>query len=251
VLTDINADRLEEVAASLCGKGGKVTAMASDVTKEDSMGQLADAVFAQFGNVHLLFNNAGSSIGDARGPLWRLPMKDWNFGFDLHVMGIVHGLKAFLPRMIENGEEGCVVNTTSETGGLVPRVRSPIYSASKAALTSLTEVLCMQMLTEAPQIGVGLLFPGPSLVRTGLMSPVRPAEYVDANDPPPPGIAMETLAVQMGDMPITEPHEVADFALECIEKDRFWMIHPEFDIEPFAQRCKDIVARRNPVLPEA
>lgn len=251
VLTDINPQRLAEAAESLCAQGGRVTGIPADVTSEASVAQLADAVFGQFGKVHLLFNNAGASVGDAREPMWRLPMKDWNFGFDLHVMGVMHGLRAFLPRMIEGGDEGYVVNTTSETGGLVSRVRSPVYSASKAALTSLTEVLALQMQTEAPRIKVGLLFPGPSLINTRLMSPDRPAAYIDPSDPPPPGRSPEELAVQMGGIELNQPEEVAEFTLECMGKEQFWMIHPEYDIQPFEQRCQDIVARRNPELPEA
>jgi NAD(P)-dependent dehydrogenase (short-subunit alcohol dehydrogenase family) len=246
VLTDINPSRLEETAAELRGKGGDVTGIVADVTQADSVGRLADAVFQKHKTVHLLFNNAGVGIGDMRVPFWDLPMSDWRFGYEVHVMGVVHGIRAFVPRMIEAGEEGVVVNTTSSNGALTSSPSTPVYASSKAAVVSLTEVLRDQLKQHAPQITAGLLFPGPSLVNTELLNSPRPQTYVDPASPPLAGRPMGELAERMGGIKMTEPEDVAAFAISCVEKGQFWMLPEGSNTASFEQRTADIVARRNP-----
>jgi NAD(P)-dependent dehydrogenase (short-subunit alcohol dehydrogenase family) len=246
VLTDIDPERLDATVADLRLKGGDVTGIPADVSQEDSVNRLADAVFDRFKTVHLLFNNAGVSLGDTRARLWRLPLKDWRWGFEVHVMGAVHGIRAFVPRMIEQGEDGFVVNTTSGTGGLTPLVTSPIYASSKAALACLTEDLYRQLKLDAPRIRVGLLYPGPHFVNTGLMRPPRPEAYIDPTNPPPAGQSMADLAKKYGDVPITEPEEVAAYALSCIEDERFWMLPEGFDTQAFEARAASLLSRTNP-----
>jgi NAD(P)-dependent dehydrogenase (short-subunit alcohol dehydrogenase family) len=223
VLSDVDSGRLDETVAELAAEGD-VRGVAADVTRADSVERLADEVFRLHGAVHLLFNNAGVAIGDFREPIWSLPLKDWRWGFDVHVMGVVHGLRAFVPRMLAGGEEGWVVNTTSGNGGVASSSRTPVYASSKAAVTSLSEVLHLQLKAQGGKIRAGVLFPGPHLVNTNLMRPARPPEYVDDGSPPPPGKTMAELAQQSGGVPLTEPEEVADFALACIREGRFWML---------------------------
>jgi NAD(P)-dependent dehydrogenase (short-subunit alcohol dehydrogenase family) len=245
VLTDINREKLDATVAEL-RRGGDVAGIASDVTQQDSVNRLADEVFERYGAVHLLFNNAGVGIGDMRAPFWDLPEKDWRFGYDVHVMGPMHGIKAFVPRMIKGGEEGFVTNTTSGNGALTSSGATPIYASSKAALTSLTEVLYQQLKQHAPQIKVGLLFPGPSLVNTELLNSPRPEIYYDAALPPLPGKPMSDLAQRRGGMTMTEPEDVAALALRCIENEQFWMISELSKLNGFEARTAGIVARRNP-----
>jgi NAD(P)-dependent dehydrogenase (short-subunit alcohol dehydrogenase family) len=245
VLTDVNPSRLEETVDELRAKGD-VTGVVADVTKQDSVERLADTVFAQHKTVHLLFNNAGVGIGDMRVPFWELPTSDWRFGYDVHVMGAVHGVRAFVPRMIAAGEDCFVVNTTSSNGALTSSPSTPVYASSKAALASLTEVLRDQLKQHAPQIKVGLLFPGPSLVNTELLNSPRSTDYVDPSKPPMEGRPMSALAERMGGIKMTEPEDVAAFAIECVEKEQFWMLPEGSNTSGFEQRCADLVARRNP-----
>lgn len=246
VLTDIQASRLEETAAELRDKGGEVMGIVADVTQADSVESLADAVFDTHETVHLLFNNAGVGVSDMRCPFWELPVSDWRFGYDVHVMGAVHGIRAFVPRMIAKGQPGFVVNTTSGNGALTSSPSTPVYASSKAALTSLTEVLRDQLRQHAPQIKAGLLFPGPSLVNTSLLDSPRGADYLDPANPPIPGRPMSELAERMGGIKMTEPEEVAALAIRCIENEQFWMLHEASETASFEKRCADIVARRNP-----
>ena len=246
VLTDISPDRLEATASALRAEGGDVVGIASDVTSAESVQSLADQVFDRYGAVNLLFNNAGVGLGDSRGSFWSLPLEDWRWGFGVHVMGAVHGIKAFVPRMIEGGQDGFVVNTTSGNGALTSIPSTPIYASSKAALASLTEVLYEQLKTAAPQIKVGLLFPGPSLVNTDLLASPRPKEYLDPKNPPPPGRPMSDLAEAMGRIKMTEPDEVAAFAIRCVENDQFWMLPEGSNLDKFRVRFESVVNRSNP-----
>jgi NAD(P)-dependent dehydrogenase (short-subunit alcohol dehydrogenase family) len=248
VLSDINAEALEATAAELRAKGGDVVGVVADVMKQDSVEALADQVYARHGAVHLLFNNAGVGLGDFREPIWTLALKDWDWGFNIHVMGVVHGIRAFVPRMLAGGEDGYVVNTTSTNGGLVPSARTPVYAASKAAVTSLTEVLHHQLTAQDAKVKAALLFPGPHLVNTNLMRSARPADYVDPASPQPAGKSMSELAQQNGGVPVTEPEEVAAFALDGVAAGRFWLL-PESERADgnIRRRTDSILARTAPI----
>jgi len=113
VIADIDPGRLEAVRTEIDALGSaEVLAIACDVTKEASVRALADRVFEHFGTVHLLFNNAGVGLGEAQRKIWTLPLSDWRWGIDVNVLGVVHGIAAFVPRMLEAGEEGVVINTS-------------------------------------------------------------------------------------------------------------------------------------------
>lgn len=248
VLSDINAEALEATAAELRDKGGDVVGIAADVMKQESVEALADQVYARHGAVHLLFNNAGVGLGDFREPIWTLALKDWDWGFNIHVMGVVHGIRAFVPRMLAGGDEGYVVNTTSTNGGLVPSARTPVYAATKAAVTSLTEVLHHQLVAEGGKVKTGLLFPGPHLVNTNLMRSARPADYVDPASPQPPGKTMGELAQQSGGVPMTEPEEVANFALDGVAAGQFWLLPASEKADGnIRRRTESILSRTAPV----
>lgn len=248
VLSDINAEALEETSSDLRAMGGDVIGVVADVMDQASMDALADQVYARHGVVNLVFNNAGVGLGDFREPMWTLALKDWNWGFNIHVMGVVHGIRAFVPRMLEGGEEGYVVNTTSTNGGMIPSARTPVYASTKAAVTSLTEVLHHQLVAHGSKVKVGLLFPGPHLVNTNLMRSARPAAYVDPNSPQPPGKSMGELAQQNGGVPVTEPEEVAAFTLDSIAEGKFWML-PESERADgmIRRRMESILSRSEPI----
>lgn len=248
VLSDINAEALEATAAELRAKGGDVVGVVADVMKQDSIESLADQAYARHGAVHLLFNNAGVGLGDFREPIWALALKDWEWGHNIHVMGVVHGIRAFVPRMLAGGGDGYVVNTTSTNGGLVPSARTPVYASTKAAVTSLTEVLHHQLTAQDAKVKAALLFPGPHLVNTNLMRSARPADYVDPASPQPAGKSMAELAQQNGGVPVTEPEEVAAFALDGVAAGRFWLL-PESERSDgnIRRRTDSILARSAPI----
>lgn len=227
-IADMDAPSIETAVGELKTSGHEAIGIRTDVTKQESLDALADEVFAKFGNVHLLFNNAGVGLGEAQRRIWTLPVKDWQWGFAVNVMGIVHGIRAFVPRMIEKGEDGLIVNTSSANGGLFSLPTTPIYAATKAAVTSITEVLHYQFTMDKAKLKAAILFPGPNVVNTRILDSNRnrPAEFSDGSDNKPHVYkSMKELVEATGlKMQLTEPEEVAAHALECIRAARFWML---------------------------
>ncbi|WP_109806302.1 SDR family NAD(P)-dependent oxidoreductase [Sphingosinithalassobacter portus] len=252
VIADIDPARLEAVRSEIDALGsGRVLALTCDVTKESSVQALAETVFAEFPTVHLLFNNAGVGLGESQRKIWDLPLSDWRWGLDVNVLGVVHGIKAFVPKMLEAGEEGMVINTSSANGGLHSLPNTPIYAATKAAVTSITEVLHQQLLREGGTLKAGLLFPGPHTVNTGILASgeVRPDDYVENEAQKKVAYrSMDDLLEATGlKMKLTQPEEVSEFALACVAEGRFWMVPESEDTDrAVGARTEQILARENP-----
>ncbi|MBQ0772246.1 SDR family NAD(P)-dependent oxidoreductase [Parasphingorhabdus sp.] len=252
VIVDINAERIEAVRQELSVLGtGKVLGFACDVTKEISVRETADKIFAEFETVHFLFNNAGVGLGEAQRKIWDLPISDWRWGFDVNVLGVVHGIAAFVPRMLEAGQDGMVINSSSANGGLYSMPNTPIYAATKAAVTSISEVLHQQLVREGGKIKAGVLFPGPHTVNTGILASgeVRPDDYVDNEAQKKVAYrTMDDLLAATGlKLQLTEPEEVSEFALQCVTEGRFWMIPENEDGDrTINARYEQIIARENP-----
>lgn len=252
VIVDIDPKRLEVVRDEIDAIGeGRTRALSCDVTKEAAVRALADQVFDAFPTVHLLFNNAGVGLGEAQRKLWDLPLSDWRWGIDVNVLGVVHGIAAFVPMMLERGEEGVIVNTSSTNGGLRSMPNTPIYAATKAAVTSISEVLHQQLLREGGKLRAAILFPGPHTVNTGILASgeVRPAEYVEHEGQTKVAYrTMEDLLKTTGlKMQLTEPEEVAAFALAGVRAGRFWLIPESADNDALvAARTQQIIERKDP-----
>jgi len=250
VMADIDDDSLGRVRAELAETSLDVDAMRVDVTHAESVDALAERVFATYGNVHLLFNNAGVGVKEASRRIWTLPEKDWSWAYAVNVMGVVHGIRAFVPTMLAKGEEGHVINTSSGNGGITPLATTPIYASSKAAVTSLTEVLSLQFQTDGAKLRAHLLFPGPHLVNTNILNSdrVRTAEFAVEGQSPAAYVDMQALAAAAGvDFKLTEPDEVADMAIEGIRDDRFWILSKlGTSDEKLKLRTASILERKNP-----
>ena len=164
VLADVEALALERTAGELAREtGADVSGVVCDVTRFEAVEALARAVVAKHGRVHVLCNNAGVGAQEDA-PLWELPLSDWRWTFAVNVWGVIHGIKAFLPGMLAHGEEGHVMNTSSGNGGLVLVAGTPVYSASKAAVSAITETLHLQLVQRKAKLHAHVLYPGPHIV---------------------------------------------------------------------------------------
>jgi len=152
-VVDRDAAAASSVAEQARSAGGRAEAHQVDVTDAAAVAALADAVFAD-GPVDLLFNNAG--IGHA-GAVVDTPLEDWRRVLDVNVMGVVHGLHAFLPRLVQQGRPSHIVNTAS-MAGLVPVPGLTPYSTSKAAVVGLSDALGMELAGSG--VRVSALCPG-------------------------------------------------------------------------------------------
>ena len=252
VLADIDQAKLDATAAEIAVEGSTVVGLTVDVTKEASVEALAQQVYDRFGAVHLLFNNAGVGLGEARKAIWTLPVNDWRWGIDVNIMGVVHGIKAFVPRMIAGGEDGVVINTSSTNGGQRSLPNTPIYAATKAAVTSISEVLYQQLLKDGGRVKAAVLFPGPHTVNTSIMASrlVRPVEYAGTEPEEPVAYrTMQDLVKTTGlNLQLTEPEEVASFAIEGVRAGRFWLLpESEQGDAMIRQRTDGLLARTDPV----
>jgi NAD(P)-dependent dehydrogenase (short-subunit alcohol dehydrogenase family) len=175
VLADVEKARLEETTAELsnagAGTGGAVTGVVADVTDPASVERLAEEVYDRFGAVHVLVNNAG--VGAPSADVWDTTPNDWRWVHSVNVFGVAHGIQSFVPRMLAGGEPGHVVNTSSGDGAVNPLPAASVYAASKAAVSTLTECLAVQLAERGAPIGVSLFLPSGGLLDTGLWTAER------------------------------------------------------------------------------
>jgi NAD(P)-dependent dehydrogenase (short-subunit alcohol dehydrogenase family) len=171
VAADIQPDALAATVAELTSAGHQVVGVATDVADPDSVHRLADAAYDRFGEVHLLCNNAGVE-GYLDGPIWAATTKDWEWTVGVNFWSVVHGVRAFVPRMLAGGEPGHVVNTCSMTAVVSA---GNMYAITKHAVLALTEVLALDLARREAPIGVTALCPG--IIATNLFrgSRNRPA----------------------------------------------------------------------------
>ena len=183
VLADLDPEPLALAVDEMRAAGHTVIGVATDVSELASVEALRDRAYDEFGAVHVLCNNAGVGAG-AEGKVWDHTDNDWGWGLAVNVWGVIHGIQAFVPAMLAGGDDGHVVNTSSGNGGIAPLISTAIYATTKAAVTTLSEVLWGQLRSIDSRIGVSVLYPGPKVLRTGLLESAskRPARW--ENDAP-------------------------------------------------------------------
>jgi NAD(P)-dependent dehydrogenase (short-subunit alcohol dehydrogenase family) len=250
VLADVQPDPLEKTVGDLRADGLEVIGVPTDVSQADSVAALRDAALAEFGAVHVLCNNAGIGAG-AEGPMWEHEQRDWEWALAVNVWGVIHGINTFVPVMLAQDDDGHIVNTSSGNGGISPLPSTPQYSATKAAVVTMTECLYGQL--EGTKVSASVLFPGPHMLRTGLFESwrSRPERFAKTRPRQTPYTTVEALEEQMkaAGVPIayTEPAEVADAVVAGIRADTFW-IHPDNprSDEMLRLRTASILERKNP-----
>jgi NAD(P)-dependent dehydrogenase (short-subunit alcohol dehydrogenase family) len=209
VIADIEGPKADAVAKRLSGAGVRCVGARVDVTDLDSVKQLADRCYDEFGAVHLLCNNAGVLL---MGPGSDMIASDWRWTFDVNVMGIAHGLEVFLPRMRAQNEPCHVVNTSS-VSGLVGKSDTFIYSATKAAATALSEALREEL--EGSPIGVSVVLP--SNIRSNIVGSQR-------NRPKEAGREYEqSVAPEVGAKHGLDPRAVGIRVREGVLRDEFYI----------------------------
>lgn len=168
VVSDVERGALDAVVTELKAKGGEVSGIVTDVSDPDSVEALAQQVYDQYGVCHLLFNNAG--VGAPSVNVWETTVNDWKWVLGVNVMGVIHGIQSFVPRMIEGGQEGHVINTSSGDGGIAPMAGQSVYASSKASVSIITECLAAQFSTQHPQLAATIFYPAGGLLKTGIWS---------------------------------------------------------------------------------
>lgn len=206
------AEMMEPTTARLC--------VSCDVSKAEAVERLALLCEERFGGTHLLFNNAGVAVS---GPTWTTTLEEWKWVLDVNLMGVVHGVRSFVPRMLAHGGTAHVVNTASAAGLLSPPGTS-VYCASKHAVVALSECLHQELRAARAAVGVSVLCPG--FVKTGIADAARnrPPELDTRN---PLGAVYAERARQALETGKLSAADVARITLEGVEKGDFYILpHP-------------------------
>jgi NAD(P)-dependent dehydrogenase (short-subunit alcohol dehydrogenase family) len=215
-LADLDEPGMAERAKTLEQRGTEVLCVRTDVTRRESVVALADAVWSRFGAAHLVCNNAGIALA---GPLLQATPDDWRLTMDVNFWGVVHGVDAFVPRLVAQKQGGHILNTAS-MAGLVGMGWLGIYCASKFAVVGLTESLRREL--EAHGIGVSVLCPmivATEINRNSARVRGREAPNAPTVDQPP------ASALKGG---VISTDEVARRVVRGIERnDLYVLTHPE------------------------
>jgi NAD(P)-dependent dehydrogenase (short-subunit alcohol dehydrogenase family) len=223
MLADIETDALAAAVKSLHDSGPDVRAVICDVADPVSVERAAKASYAAFGNVHIVCNNAGVA---AAGGIDNISLDNWRWVLDVNLMGVLHGIRTFLPHIRAHGEGGHIVNTASMAGMNSGLGFSP-YVASKFAVVGMSEGLATQL----KPLGIGVTVLCPGFVRTGIgeSGRNRPQRYGATQTPDPASPAGQLLAdiaerLRSG----LDPSEVAARVLAAIAEDELYVFtHPE------------------------
>jgi NAD(P)-dependent dehydrogenase (short-subunit alcohol dehydrogenase family) len=257
VLADVQPAVLERTVTELRDRGLEVTGVVTDVGSWPDVEALRDAAQDAYGKVHVLCNNAGIGVG-AEGRLWEHELNDWRWAIGVNLYGVIHGINAFVPGMIEHGEPGHVVNTSSPNGGVTPLLGTPEYSVTKGAVVTLTEVLAAQLEDCGSVIGASLLFPGPHMLRTGLFDAwrTRPAELAKEKPRTRDPVTLEEyeqLMRQAGvEVEYTPVEEVAGRVVDAICAGDFWIFAPsESSDAQIRAKADSLLKRENPTYVRA
>ena len=205
----------------------------------------------RFGKVHVVCNNAGVGSG-SQGWMWEHDLNDWIWAMGVNVMGVVHGINAFVPEILSHGEGGHIVNTSSGNGGLSPLPGTPIYAASKGAVTLITECLQAQLIQASENVRASVLYPGPNWLNTNIWSSHRnrPEDLAQAN-PRTQWTTFEDLEKMFKDsgqpFETTPLEEVAKRVVDGIRTQQFWMLADSEKSDSMIKlRSQSMLARSNP-----
>ena len=228
VLADWNEGALNRLAKDL---PTEVLAVPTDVRDEAAVEALARAAFERFGEVDLVFNNAGVL---SSGLTWEIDAATWQRSLAVNIGGVVNVIRAFVPRLIAADRPARIVNTSSLGGFLTSPFMAP-YSASKFAIVAISEALAAELAATGSKVQVSLLAPGP--VKSAIMDAPAPAQTTD----------FMAMLRGMSDENGMSPDELAKLVFEAIGRGEYWIIpHPEMLDQALRDRTRMIIDRSPP-----
>jgi NAD(P)-dependent dehydrogenase (short-subunit alcohol dehydrogenase family) len=244
VLADVEAGPLGEARDALSKKGGDVLAVQVDVSRADQVDALARKTFDAFGTAHVVCNNVGVGCG---GMMWQLPLSEWSWVLGVNLMGVVHGVRAFVPRMIEQGE-GHVVNTASVAGLITAPGMGP-YCATKHAVVAMSECLHHELtMATGGKVKVSVLCPAWVKTRIADSGRNRPGGEDRASRE---GTQQEQMmegmiraAVEAG----IPPEVVADKVCAAVLAEKFYILTHSKTKPTIEKRMRGILEERSPEL---
>jgi NAD(P)-dependent dehydrogenase (short-subunit alcohol dehydrogenase family) len=241
-LADVEEAPLAEAARELEARGAAALAVPTDVTRASDVLRLAQRTLEAFGAVHVVCNNAGVFTG---GTTWEAPLEDYEWLLGVNVWGVIHGIRSFVPLLLEQGE-GHVVNTAS-MAAVTTLPFTGIYHLTKHAVLALSESLYHELRARGARVGVTVLCPEMVATRIDASERNRPAALRREAPRTPEGELVAggiADAVKRG----IPPEAIARRALAAIREDRFYVLSDDAWRSMAATRCEDLKAGRNPTL---
>jgi len=245
VLADVETEALIKTEKEMKEAGAEVVAVMTDVSKAIDVKVLAEKALDTYGSVDLLFNNAGVHM---IGNIWECTLKDWEWLLGVNLWGVIHGIRTFVPIMLEQGTEAYIVNTAS-SGGLASAPFVGVYRASKHAVVTISESLQYELLSLGANIKVSILCPG--LVKTDISTSKRnrPAELNNDTPRKVETSAEEIKNFQKALATALSPEVIADQVFDALYEDKFFILtHPEQTKYMVRNRMEGILSERIPTL---
>jgi NAD(P)-dependent dehydrogenase (short-subunit alcohol dehydrogenase family) len=247
VLADVNEENLARTESELKPTCPNLLAIRTDVSKRSDVETLAQKTLDAFGQVHLLFNNAGIGAGGAP---WEATWNDWEWAIGVNLWGVIHGVKVFTPIMLAQNTPCHIVNTASAAGLTVGSGSAP-YAATKHAVVALSENLYLSLQPRGSLVKASVLCP--SLVHTDIVNAERsrPAELSNPPTPLTPELEAGLAAFKSLIAKSMDPQRVATLVFEAIENEQFYILtHPEWT-EVIQLRTDSLLRMENPKSPTA
>ncbi len=223
VISDIDERRLKRLERKLKREGKQVLSVLADVSKASAVEALAKKTIEIFGEVHLLFNNAGIGIPNLA---WEYDLKDWEEVLGVNLWGVIHGIHSFIPIMLKQGNKCHIVNTSSIEGVISNGIGGATYGVCKHALVHLTERLAFELEENGSNIKVSVLCPG--FVKTNIflsalsrVSEDRRKELLSPEERSEERV--EEIQTLMEGSPMLLPDEVADIVFQAIKKEKLYI----------------------------
>ncbi len=242
VLGDVEAPALEAAASALRDAGAQVEALVTDVSVASEVDALGRAATERFGALHLAVNNAGVSGG---GLSWEIPLETWDWVLGVNLRGVIHGVRAFVPRIIDSGG-GHVVNTASMAGLTSPPFMSP-YNVSKHGVVTLSESLYQELQLTHPEVGVTVVCPGWVRTRIHEADRNKPAGVPGLPEGQEGGAGLRDIVTGLIEGGL-EPAEVADQIVAAVRAERCYVLTHEGWAEMARARMERIVSGENPTI---
>jgi len=241
VLADVEKPRLDEAAHAV---GGDVVAVPTDVSRPDAVDALAARTLDHFGGVHLVCNNAGVFVG---GSAWETPLEDYAWLIDVNVWGVVHGVRSFVPRMLERGEPGHVVNTAS-MAGMTNAPYAAAYYLTKHAVVGLSEGLYHELAFAGGTLGVSVLCPEAIATGIGHSERVRPERHAMRAGARADSALFTEQALRDVCGKGVAPSVMADRVVDAVRANRFYILAEDAWRDTLGARLDDVRLGRNPTF---
>lgn len=242
VLADVELDALERAGEEIEKLGATVLKVPTDVSKPEQVEALAKRTVTDLGGVHIVCNNAGVGGG---GVIWESSLEDWEWVFGVNLWGVIYGIRTFVPIMLEQDDEGHVVNTAS-FAGLTSNPFTGIYSATKHAVVAMSEVLHHELALRGSKVKASVLCP--AWVNTNIIDSHRnrPAGS-EAKPPSEQDKAVQEMvrtAIRSG----LQPEEVASKVFDAMAAEQFYILTHTHWNKALQKRFDEILAQRNPTF---